>query len=143
MITELASGATGYANVVLSNGRKRLFKYPLEREWICKSILSGGRYSFPRTEADAKVRRVLDIGAGEGSFMVHAWVRWPGCWVDWYEPDERLAKFCQENAVPGAKRIFDFHTDRSEYDVVRTAIYPRVLPQSARQIEFEDWVVSR
>jgi hypothetical protein len=134
---ELASGAVGYAHVQTKSGRKHLFKYPLEREWLCRSILQG-RYNSPLTEADGRVRRVLDIGAGEGAFAVHAWIRWPGAWVDWYEPDERLAKFALENAVPGSRRLRELPDSKVEYDVVRYAMPLGVDDQ----IVITDWLAT-
>jgi hypothetical protein len=130
-------GAMGQAHVQMKSGRKYLFRFPLERQWICQSVLSG-RYNWPKSDADAKVRRVLDLGAGCGEFMVHAWVRWPGCWVDYYEPDEQLARFAEMNAVPGSRRLPGcLYSDELEpYDVIRFA-----TPwNNQRRIVIQDWV---
>lgn len=105
---------------IQSKGKAHPFTYFMEREWLVRSVLEG-RYRHPRKPQDDKVRRVLDIGANCGEFMVHCWVTWPGCWVDWVEEDEPLATMCAGNAIPGARRV-TLEECVGAYDVVRIAM---------------------
>jgi hypothetical protein len=98
------------------------FTFFREREPYVRSIVSGRRYALPSIQdAKHKVRRVLDIGAGEGAFACWAYVQWPGCWVDMLEYDDELRPLAALNAPPGAKVLEGGDLVIAHYDVVRLA----------------------
>lgn len=79
------------------------FVYPHNLEACVLKVLRGGEYDHPNLPDYPKVRRVLDIGANVGAFAVWASRRWPGCWIDCYEPNPQAAELCRMNAPPGTK----------------------------------------
>jgi methylase of polypeptide subunit release factors len=134
----------GTVDVRLQDGRKHQFRYRDDREWIVKSVLQGGRYSMPRTPAEDRVRRALDVGSGCGEFQVIAMLRWPRCWIDWVEEDEELAELCEGNAVPGARRIASqLPIDVRAYDAVRCTVNVASFVGAPRPVWIEDWQVFR
>lgn len=58
-----------------------------------------------RTEYDAKVRRVLDLGAGCGEFAVRARTLWTNCWIDCAENDDAMRRALYQNLPPGGKVV--------------------------------------
>lgn len=78
------------------------FVYPHNLEACVMKVLRG-EYEHPALPDYPGVRRVLDIGANVGAFAVWASRKWPGCWIDCYEPNPQAAELCRMNAPPGTK----------------------------------------
>lgn len=78
------------------------FYYPKELYGCVMKVLRG-EYEHPALPDYPKVRRVLDIGANIGAFAVWAYVKWPGCWIDSYEPNGGACEIYKRNAPPGAQ----------------------------------------
>lgn len=78
------------------------FYYPKEL-YNCAMKVLRGEYEHPSLPDYPKVRRVLDIGGNIGAFAVWAYVKWPGCWIDSYEPNGGACEIYRRNAPPGAK----------------------------------------
>lgn len=104
---------------------KTPFLFQPERESYVASIFRGGRYALPSIQKapHLRVRRVLDIGAGEGAFACWAYAQWPGCWVDLIEYDEERASLARHNMPPGARILPGGDLNPNAYDVVRIATW--------------------
>jgi len=78
------------------------FYYPKEL-YNCAMKVLRGEYEHPMLPDYPKVNRVLDIGGNIGAFAMWSYVKWPGCWVDSYEPNGGACEIYKRNAPPGAK----------------------------------------
>ncbi len=67
----------------------------------CVSKVLGGEYAFPLLPDMPGIRRVIDVGANVGAFAAWAYMQWPGCWLDGYEPNPLAAQLAQRNSPPG------------------------------------------
>lgn len=77
------------------------FYYPKEL-YNCAMKVLRGEYEHPSLPDYPKVRRVLDIGGNIGAFAMWAYSKWPGCWIDSYEPNGGACEVYRKNAPPGA-----------------------------------------
>lgn len=108
---------------------------PRSRVMLEKSIVAGRYNHYP---LPARVRRVLDVGAGVGGFALWAWKKWAPVWIDCCEPDPVLRELLKVNAPPGV-RILDVSgpaIDAEPYDLIRhaTADYPLYRRSASRRI---------
>lgn len=93
---------------------------PRERFELAMAIIPrhGKRYA---ALDGVPARRVLDLCAGAGEFLIHAAKRWPMCWLDAVEPDPELRALLEANAPAGTLILSERPADLSVYDVIRTA----------------------
>lgn len=81
----------------------RPFHYPEPLDACVRKVLEEHEYGHPDVPLMRPVKRVLDIGANVGAFAVWANMRWPGCWIDCYEPHPQAAELCRRNVPQGTQ----------------------------------------
>lgn len=78
------------------------FFFPKDLQDCAMKVLRG-EYEHPMLPDYPQVRRVLDVGGNIGAFATWAFIKWPGCWIDSYEPNGGACEIYRKNAPPGAK----------------------------------------
>lgn len=102
-ISDLRPHAEPLARIQLAD--RLYFVCPESRRAYVQTILSGARYPAWVAEriAEGKVKRVFDVGCGEGAFAAFVWSVNPRVWVDAVEADESLRRLALLNAPPGTR----------------------------------------